>query len=155
MLSLLVASAASATTVTRILDGDTLDIREDSSLIRVRLADIDAPEKNQPFGQRSKQMLTELVRNAQDIRIQATGEDRYGRTLANVYVKKCQPQCLAYQVNEELIKNGMAWAYRYHGHATNSAMEQLEMRAREEKRGLWSVPGAIEPWRHRAQEKLR
>ncbi|EAX4489616.1 thermonuclease family protein [Escherichia coli] len=146
-------AAAPAATVTRILDGDTLEVREETGLIRVRLADIDAPEKSQPFGQRSKQKLIELVSNAADVEIKSTGTDRYGRTLANVLVKKCQPQCQVYFVNEEMVKNGMAWAYRYHGKATSQDMENLESRARVEKVGLWSMPGAVEPWRYRESEK--
>lgn len=146
-------AAAPAATVTRILDGDTLEVREETGLIRVRLADIDAPEKSQPFGQRSKQKLIELVSNAADVEIKSIGTDRYGRTLANVLVKKCQPQCQVYFVNEEMVKNGMAWAYRYHGKATSQDMENLESRARVEKVGLWSMPGAVEPWRYRESEK--
>ncbi|EAT5352710.1 thermonuclease family protein [Escherichia coli] len=153
ILALLLPVAASAASVTRILDGDTLEVREDSGLLRIRLADIDAPEKSQPFGQRAKQKLIELVSNAADVEIKSTGTDRYGRTLANVLVKKCQPQCQVYFINEEMVKNGMAWAYRYHGKATSQDMENLESRARVEKVGLWSMPGAVEPWRYRESEK--
>ncbi|EAT2030500.1 thermonuclease family protein [Citrobacter freundii] len=153
VLALLLPVAATAASVTRILDGDTLEIREATGLIRVRLADIDAPEKSQPFGQRAKQKLTELVSNATDVEIKSTGTDRYGRTLANVLVKKCQPQCMVYFINEEMVKNGMAWAYRYHGKATSHDMANLESRARVEKVGLWSMPGAVEPWRYRENEK--
>lgn len=153
ILASLLPAVATAATVTRILDGDTLDVRENSGLIRVRLVGIDAPEKSQPFGQRAKQQLIELVSNATDVEIKSTGTDRYGRTLANVWVKKCQPQCQMYFINEEMVKDGMAWAYRYHGKATSQVMENLESSARVAKVGLWSMPGALEPWRFRKSEK--
>ncbi|WP_407243056.1 thermonuclease family protein [Escherichia coli] len=98
--------AAPAITVTRILDGDTLEVKDEGELIRIRLVDIDAPEKSQPFGQRAKQKLSELVKDADDVAVSSTGKDRYGRTLAKVYVKKCQPACLAYYVNAEMVKSG-------------------------------------------------
>ena len=61
--------AAPAITVTRILDGDTLEVKDDGELIRIRLVDIDAPEKSQPFGQRAKQKLSELVKDADGVGI--------------------------------------------------------------------------------------
>lgn len=152
-LASLIPAAATAATVTRILDGDTLEVREDTGLIRVRLADIDAPEKRQPFGQRAKQKLIDLVSNAVAVEIRPTGTDRYGRTIAKVLVKKCQPQCQVHFINEEMVKDGLAWAYRYHGKATSQDMESLESSARIAKVGLWSMPGAVEPWRYREDEK--
>ena len=145
----------SATTVTRIMDGDTLEVKDNGELIRIRLVDIDAPEKSQPFGQRAKQKLSELVKDANDVAVSSTGKDRYGRTLAKVYVKKCQPACLAYYVNAEMVKSGLAWAYRYHGKATSPTMEELESRAKQAKTGLWSLPDAVEPWRYRYEHKTQ
>ncbi|HHW0967567.1 thermonuclease family protein [Klebsiella pneumoniae] len=65
--------AAPVIMVTRILDGDTLEIKDDSELIRIRLVDIDAPEKSQPFGQRAKQKLSELVKDANGVAVSSTG----------------------------------------------------------------------------------
>lgn len=149
------APSVSAITVTRIMDGDTLEVKDNGDLIRIRLVDIDAPEKSQPFGQRAKQKLSELVKDANDVAVFSTGKDRYGRTLAKVYVKKCQPACLAYFVNAEMVKSGLAWAYRYHGKATSSAMEELESGAKQAKTGLWSSPDAVEPWRYRYEQKTQ
>lgn len=106
-------SLSLAATVTRILDGDTLEVTEDSKTLRVRLIDIDAPEKKQPYGQKAKQFLTDFVKDADAVAVRSMGTDRYGRTLAQVYVKKCDSECLSYLVNAEMVKNGYAWAYRY------------------------------------------
>lgn len=144
-----VPTAEAAGRVVKIIDGDTLDFLEGTKLQRVRLVDIDAPEKNQPFGNRAKRKLNELVQGTNDVLLQPTGKDRYGRVLGRVIVKKCQPACMSYYVNGEMVKSGFAWAYRYHGKASSPRMENLERQARSEKLGLWQDPDAIEPWQWR------
>ncbi|EPY4379414.1 thermonuclease family protein [Klebsiella pneumoniae] len=144
-------TAEAAGRVVKIIDGDTLDFLEGTKLQRVRLVDIDAPEKNQPFGNRAKQELNDLVQGANDTLLQPTGKDRYGRILGRVIVKKCEPACMNYYVNGEMVKRGFAWAYRYHGKASSPSMEKLEHEARSAKRGLWSDAGAIEPWKWRKE----
>lgn len=68
--------------VVRILDGDTIEVIEDKGVLtRVRLNGIDAPEKEQPFGQRSRQALTTLTAG-KIVRVEGTKRDRYGRCLA-------------------------------------------------------------------------
>ena len=45
-------------TVVGVTDGDTITLLEDNhTQVKVRLAQIDAPEKKQDFGQRSRQLL--------------------------------------------------------------------------------------------------
>jgi endonuclease YncB( thermonuclease family) len=70
--------------VVRISDGDTITVLVERPQIKVRLADIDAPESKQPFGSRSKQALSDLCYR-KDARREAQGRDRYGRTIATVY----------------------------------------------------------------------
>ncbi len=66
--------------VVAIQDGDTIDVLVNRQPVRVRLAQIDAPEKRQAFGTRSRQALAELVFR-QSVRVAETGRDRYGRVL--------------------------------------------------------------------------
>lgn len=67
--------------VVRILDGDTLDVlQEGNKISRIRLEGIDAPEKSQPYGQRSRQMLTMLTANKW-VNVKSHGSDRYSRIL--------------------------------------------------------------------------
>lgn len=153
--ALSVPSLAAAATVTRILDGDTLEVTEGKTTLRVRLINIDAPEKPQPYGQRSRQFLSDLVKGATDVAVKAKGNDRYGRTLADVYVKKCEPACLAYHLNSEMVKSGMAWAYRYKGKASSPAMQELEQIAHKSRLGLWQDDHAIEPWQWRQLQKQK
>lgn len=134
--------------IVRVLDGDTVEILgEGNQLTRVRLAGIDAPEKNQPFGQRSRQELSSMV--AQRI-VNVTGEDedRYGRLLGTVWLG-------TKDVNAEQIRKGLAWAYRYHGKPVRVDYATLEDEARRQASGLWSVPGQTEPWRWRSQHQER
>ena len=71
--------------------------------INVRLLDIDAPERKQPFGTRSRQSLAELC-HAKDARIDVRGKDRYGRTLGRV-------SCAGVDANAEQVRRGLAWVY--------------------------------------------
>ena len=47
--------------VVRVLDGDTIEVLVDKEPIRIRLADIDCPEKNQPFGQAAKKYVLDVA----------------------------------------------------------------------------------------------
>lgn len=139
--------------VVRVLDGDTFELLVDQQPVRIRVTGIDAPEKDQPFGQRSRQSLAGMV-DGNPVAVRVKGKDRYGRTLGAVYAKICAPSapCLAVYVNAEQVKTGMAWAYRFHGQAVDPAMLKLETQARSERVGLWSTPAAIEPWKWRHQK---
>lgn len=140
------ASADISGRIVRVLDGDTVEVLEtDNRLTRVRLAGIDAPEKSQPFGQRSRQELSSLVAQRT---VTVTGEDtdRYGRLLGTVWLGETD-------VNAGQIRKGLAWAYRYHGKPARADYALLEAEARQHAIGLWSVPGQTEPWRWRNIKK--
>lgn len=139
--------------VGHVVDGDTFELLVDERPIpiRIRVAGIDAPEKDQPLGQQSRQSLAGLV-NGHPVAVFVKGIDRYGRTLGTVYAKICAPACLSVYVNAEQVKAGMAWAYRLHGKAVDPTMVELETKARSERVGLWSTPAAIEPWKWRHQK---
>jgi endonuclease YncB( thermonuclease family) len=139
-----VAEAAELTgRVVAIADGDTLTVlTATKEQVRVRLTEIDAPEGDQPWGQRSKQALSALV-FSQFVRVVYTGKDQYGRTLGRVYVG-------GMDVNAEMVREGSAWAYRQY--LTDGSFIGLEAEARGGKRGLWSLPAqdAVPPWEWRS-----
>lgn len=91
--------------VVAIADGDTLTARcgEPGAYeqVKVRIAGIDAPEKAQPFGQRSRQALADLC-HRETATIRSTTKDRYGRTVADV-------QCQGQDVGRTQVAAGMAW----------------------------------------------
>lgn len=128
--------------VVGVTDGDTLTLLTDGKeQIKVRLAEIDTPESRQPYGSRAKQALSDLAFGKQ-ARLAATEKDRYGRTVARVYVG-------IVDVNAELVRQGAAWVYRQYAH--DPALFALENEARQMKRGLWTLPEAerIPPWEWR------
>jgi endonuclease YncB( thermonuclease family) len=124
----------------RYLDGDTITVLVGGrQQLKVRLAEIDAPEKSQAFGQRSKQSLSGLVFGKQ-VRVEQQDMDRYGRVVGRVYAE-------GLDVNAEQIRRGMAWVYRQYNR--DKSLLALEQEAKNAKRGLWSEPNAIRPWEYR------
>jgi endonuclease YncB( thermonuclease family) len=125
-------------------DGDTLTLlTPEKQPIKVRLAEIDAPEKSQAFGQRSKQSLSDLVFGKQ-VRVEQQDRDRYGRVVGKVYVGSLD-------VNAEQVRRGMAWVYRKY--AKDRSLFKLEEEARAAKIGLWSNLHAMPPWEYRHGSK--
>ena len=139
---------ASAETLTglvvRVSDGDTLTVLlPDQSERRIRLDQIDAPERKQPFGERAREALAGKVA-ARQIHIETTENDRYGRAIGRVILD-------GLDVNRWLIEQGWAWYYRKYGHT--DALLVAESEAKHAKRGLWSDPQPEPPWDYRARIK--
>lgn len=133
--------------VIAITDGDTLTVLVNGDQqTTVRLADIDAPERGQPWGSRSKQTLSDIVFQRQ-VAVEQLGEDRWGRTVARISVGRRD-------VGRELVANGAAWAYR--AYLTDEALIGVEDAAKRARRGLWSLPAAerIAPWAWRRGERV-
>lgn len=134
--------------VVGITDGDTLTLlsaqREE---IRIRLSDIDTPERGQPYGNRARQSLSDLA-FGRDARIEVRDTDRYGRTVGRVFVG-------AVDVNAELVRRGSAWVFRRY--SNDPTLLRLEADARAARRGLWALPEAqrLPPWEWRANGRRR
>ncbi len=113
----------------------------DGQKIRIRLADIDAPEKDQPFGKQSRDSLLEMVGRKQ-VQIDSRAVDQYGRTVGFISVD-------GRNVNQEQVRRGMAWEYsHYH---TDKTYLGLQSEAQHERRGLWSRNSPQPPWQWRKQ----
>jgi len=152
--TLLVTSITLASTlqgrVVGIADGDTVTVLDASNIQwKIRLMGIDAPEKKQAFGNRSKQYLSDLVYNKQ-VTVEYSKKDRYGRTVGKVVVD-------GVDANFEQVKAGMAWHYKkYQNEQTDDdrlRYAQAEERARAEKRGLWIDAEPTPPWDFRKRGK--
>lgn len=130
------SAAALLCFVVAITDGDTLKARCPDQQVVIRLAEIDAPEKAQAFGQRSKQHLAALCFGKQ-AEIRPTARDRYGRTVARV-------TCDGTDANAAMVRSGMAWAYtRY---LTDPQIRAAEVLAQREHAGLWADEHPTPPW---------
>ncbi|WP_295514958.1 thermonuclease family protein [uncultured Pseudomonas sp.] len=125
--------------VVGISDGDTLTLlTADKRQVKVRLAEIDTPERAQPYGTRAQQQLSALAFGKQaELQVQDT--DRYGRTVARVIVN-------GQDVNREMVREGAAWVYRAYNR--DKSLLAVEADAQAQKRGLWALPEAerVAPW---------
>ena len=115
-------------------DGDTITVLQDKRQIKVRLYGIDAPEKKQDYGQRSKQFLASLIAG-QVVEVEPKGKDRYKRTLGIIYYK-------GQDINAQMVLNGYAWAYVKY----SKIYVDQETTAREKKLGLWQSSNPTPPW---------
>lgn len=134
-----------------VADGDTVTMLIDEpsgkQTVKIRVAQIDAPEKAQPWGQKSKQELSDLV-YGKTIRAQVETKDRYGRIVANLYDGDVW-------VNERMVATGNAWMYRQY--SNSSKLAQSEANAKQKRLDLWSLPESerVPPWYWRKSEKTR
>ena len=126
--------------VTGVADGDTLYASIDGHSVRIRLAQIDAPEKAQAFGRRSEHSPRELVGKRQ-VELAWKSLDRYGRPVAQVSVD-------GLDVNAEQVRRGFAWVFRRYSH--DAALIALKAHAKTAELGLWADPRTIAPWEWRA-----
>jgi micrococcal nuclease len=140
-----------------VLDGDTVLVRRHGRPMKIRLAEIDAPEKEQPYGETSKLSLSGMVMG-KTVKIAGQTMDQYGRLLAHLSVTAPRPaedrasggasladDCL--DVNAEQISRGMAWEYSdFH---SNKALVMLQNQAKQTLRGLWKQGHPIPPWKWR------
>jgi endonuclease YncB( thermonuclease family) len=146
-------------TVTGVTDGDTITILDDERIQhRVRLAGIDAPERKQDFGERSKQRLSELVYRQQVV-VEHNKSDRYGRLVGKIKVAPINcPDCeKTVDAGLDVLKHGLAWHYKKY--ASEQSLEDREQysatedEARAQHQGLWPLPNPVPPWEFRKQKR--
>jgi len=156
---LLLACSVQAETLTGrvvgVADGDTITVLDAGKRQhKIRLQGIDAPEKAQPFGQRSKENLSRLV-FGKDVRVDWDKRDRYGRIVGKVWVQpESCPICpMTLDAGHAQITVGLAWWYRKYANEQlpqdSGAYEFSEQDARAKRAGLWSDPDPIPPWEWR------
>lgn len=130
--------------VVGVSDGDTLTVLlADKRQAKIRLAQIDAPEKKQDFGQAAKQSLSDMAYK-KHVSVEYKEEDRYGRVIGKVMVD-------GLDVNLEQVKKGMAWVYRQY--ADDQAYFSAEDVAKNQSIGIWSQPAPTPPWEFRNGKK--
>jgi len=155
---LLISTSALAETFTGLIvhvaDGDTVTLLVQKQQIRIRVAGIDAPEKAQPFGNRSKQNLEKLTHSREAI-ADCPKKDKYGRYVCKVYVQphQCSDCEKTLDAGLEQIRAGFAWWYRAYANEQSAEdrelYEQAENDARLHKRGLWVGDNPLPPWEWR------
>jgi len=129
--------------VISITDGDTLKILVGSQQVKIRLAEIDTPERKQPWGKRAKQALSDKA-FGKDVRVKVVTIDRYGRTVGHIWLD-------SRDINREMVQEGHAWVYRKY--LKDNSLLDDESHAQKTRLGLWSVPDAVPPWEWRRKKK--
>lgn len=152
LLVLSITSSAGEITgdVVGVPDGDTVTVLTASKVRHViRLSGIDAPEKRQAFGQRSKESLSDLVYERQ-VTVISHKKDRYGRLVGKVVLG-------GVDVNLQQVQRGMAWVYRDYLHELTAEEQELYLAAENEAKryrlGLWSDSAPQAPWSYRRVNK--
>ncbi|MCZ6912457.1 MAG: thermonuclease family protein [Proteobacteria bacterium] len=134
--------------VSKVFDGDSLIVSlAPGRSVEIRLAEIDAPEKDQPFGDRSRDELRNLI-DGEPVRIEIYDIDAYGRLVAHIYRLRDQ-----LHVNSWMVGHGLAWVYPKY--AEDERLFALEKSARGKSIGLWSLPPnqQIPPWKWRHKKQ--
>lgn len=132
--------------ITSVIDGDTFTALHGKEQIRVRLDGIDAPEKSQPFAERSREHLSQLLGRSVTLRV--TGQDQYGRKLVEALTSDGR------SINQEMVRAGFAWWFRRYA-PRNRTLEALELEACEARRGLWRDEEPMSPWEFRRLARLK
>lgn len=131
--------------VVAVADGDTLTLLDhQGQRKRVRLAAIDAPERDQAFGVASGKALSQLCLGV-EAHVSVQSLDRFGRKVGTVY-------CGGLEANAELVSQGLAWVYARYA-PTDSALFALQEEARMGGRGLWADGDSIAPWEWRRGQR--
>jgi endonuclease YncB( thermonuclease family) len=154
---LIVSPLSQSWRVVKVSDGDTITVVRGSRKERIRLCGVDAVEKQQQLGPQAANYLRSLINKGDGtIMVNPIEKDRYGRTVAELFVKsrsgvpRYQPEEKIF-LNREMVRAGFARHYsKYSGNCPNKkSIEQAEEIAIANRAGMWSYPNAIAPWEYR------
>ena len=129
--------------VVKVSDGDTVTIlTSDKTQHKIRLNDIDAPEKKQAFGNKSKDNLAKYIAG-KTVTVQYQKKDKYKRVLGTIYYNNTD-------INLQQVKDGYAWVYKKY--SNNQTYYKAEKLARDKRVGLWIDKNPLEPWEFRRKK---
>lgn len=141
------ANLAEASTyrLLKIYDGDTVKLEGPNGRFKLRLTGIDAPERNQAYGKKSRRALNKLCKsNNIPIDVKLTGMDKYHRYLGRLY-------CNGIDASLHLTQLGLAWHNYWYSSDLNIFLAQRT--AQKEAKGLWQQRNPIPPWQWRRQHQ--
>ncbi len=138
--------------VVGVADGDTITVLDaKNEQHKIRLAGIDAPEKNQPYGHASKKSLSDQVYERK-VSVETSKRDRYGRAIGKVMVN-------GRDANLEQVRRGLAWHYKTYEREQEPldrvTYADAEIEARGASRGLWGGRSPVAPWEWRKDRNKR
>ena len=129
--------------VKKVVDGDTVHVLYRDEVYKIRLTEIDAPERDQPYGIDSTIYLKSLLKEGK-VDVDISGTDRYGRKLGRLYWKDLD-------IKRDLVSAGYAWVYDQY--VTDNSFYENQSNARNLKKGLWEDDSPVEPWEWRKAKR--
>lgn len=131
-------SAAQAYTLSYVYDGDTVKLRDADGEFKLRIKDIDAPERNQAYGKKARRAVMQLCKGKDAlVTVQLTGMDKYQRYLGRM-------QCNHIDVSLYLAEQGLAWFDTKY--SSDIAILHAQKHAQQNRIGLWQEPKPTPPW---------
>jgi micrococcal nuclease len=121
--------------VTRVSDGDSIEVDLDSGHARVRFSAIDTPEYDQPYGAQSSAALKAMLPIGSTVELEVMTQDSFHRLVATVWLVEGDKRT---NINEAMLRQGHAWAYRRY--MKDAKYCDMEQEARSKKLGLWAQP---------------
>ena len=146
LISVAGCAASAAPQVTRVIDGDTIEVEIGGAIYKVRYIGIDTPELDdkrpefsalaQEATRYNRQLVAgKTVRLEKDV----SETDRYGRLLRYVYAGDIF-------VNAEIVRRGLARAESYPPDTKyQDYLYEMEAEARQANRGFWGLTPAPAP----------
>ena len=125
--------------VTRVSDGDSIEVDLDSGHARVRFSAIDTPEYDQPYGAQSSAALKAMLPLGSKVELEVVSQDSFHRLVATVWLIDGDKRT---NINEAMLRQGHAWAYRRY--MKDPKFCDMEQEARSNKLGLWAQP--VKDW---------
>ena len=95
--------------VTKVNDGDSIEVTLDSGPARVRMSAIDTPEHDQPYGAKSSAALKAMLPVGASVELEVVTQDQFKRLVATVWLVADGKRV---NINEAMLREGHAWAYR-------------------------------------------
>ena len=127
--------------VVKIIDGDSIWLKSNGMNFEIRLYGIDCPEHGQPYSNVAKKQVRRWILG-KTVKVHPLYRDKYGRLIARI------DDVDGEELSEKLVKNGLAWVHPAYCHKTVcSRWRDLELRARERKKGLWFDASPVPPWK--------
>ena len=151
LLSLLSISCNASEIITgkviKVSDGDTINILVNHKKHRIRFAEIDCPERKQPWGKKAKTALADLIAGKK-VQVEKVTIDRYKRIVGKVFYD-------GENINRKMIENGHCWVYRKY--MKDRSLLELERQAKDNRLGLWQLPEheRIPPWEYRKNKRKK
>lgn len=135
--------------VTKIQDGDTIEVDTSGNQVVIRFACVDSPESTQePWGNNASNFLEDIIPVGSEVQYKTITTDRFSRSVSEVYKGDAL-------INRELVAKGHAAVYTQYLSScpdTKDTYLQAESKAKTQKLGFWNQSNVCLPWNFRSKK---